>query len=77
LDSFLAEATLKDPSISEINALFNVWLAECCHNREHARINDTPNMAYQSSKTPLRFTSLDTVAKAFLRLEQRKVDKSG
>jgi len=78
LDSFLAEADLKDPKdLSEINALFNVWLAECYHNREHAGIGKTPEMAYKSSKTPLRFLPADTVAKAFLRLEQRKVDKSG
>jgi transposase InsO family protein len=78
MDSFLAEAELKRPkSLSEINALFNVWLAECYHNKEHSGIENTPEMAYISSKTPLRFMPADTVAKAFLRLEQRKVDKSG
>jgi transposase InsO family protein len=78
LESFLAEATLKKPKdLSEINALFNVWLAMCYHNREHSEIKDTPENAYISSKTPLRFLSADTVAKAFLRLEKRKVDKSG
>ena len=78
LDSFLAEAVLKRPAnLTEMNSLFNVWLSECCHNKEHAGINDTPETVYRSSKTPLRFLPTDTVAKAFLRLEQRKVDKSG
>jgi len=78
LDSFLAEAELKCPkSLSEYNALFNVWVTECYHNREHAGIGKPPETAYISSKTPLRFMPVDTVAKAFLRLEQRKVDKSG
>jgi transposase InsO family protein len=78
LDSFLAEAALKRPeNLSGVNALFNVWLAECYHNKEHAGIGNTPEIAYTSSKTPLRFLPADTVAKAFLRLEQRKVDKSG
>jgi hypothetical protein len=52
-------------------------MAECYHNKEHAGIDKAPEMAYISSKTPLRFLPVDTVAKAFLRLEQRKVDKSG
>jgi hypothetical protein len=78
LDSFLAEADLKRAvSLPDFNNLFNVWLAECYHNKEHSAINTTPETAYQSSKTPLRFLPPDTIAKAFLRLEQRKVDKSG
>jgi transposase InsO family protein len=78
LDSFLAEAELKHPdNLSEINTLFNVWISECYHNKEHSGIESTPEMAYQSSKTPLRFLPVETVAKAFLRFEQRKVDKSG
>ena len=64
-------------NLPEINALFKIWLAECYHNKEHAGIENTPETAYQSSKTPLRFLPADTVTKAFLRLEQRKVDKSG
>jgi len=78
LDSFLDEADLKhSQGLSDFNALFKVWLAECYHNKEHSGISTTPETAYKSSKTPLRFLSADTVAKAFLRLEQRKVDKSG
>ncbi|MCL2644960.1 MAG: DDE-type integrase/transposase/recombinase [Betaproteobacteria bacterium] len=78
LDSFLDEADLKQArSLSEFNDLFHVWIAECYHNKEHSGIGQTPETAYKSSKTPLRFLPADTVAKAFLRLEQRKVDKSG
>jgi len=78
VEAFLAEADLKKAeSLSAFNHLFNVWLAECYHSKEHSGINAAPETAYKSSKTPLRFLSADTVAKAFLRLEQRKVDKSG
>jgi len=78
LDSFLAEAALKKPQdLSEMNSLFNVWLSECYHSREHAGIDSTPDAAYQLSKKPLRFVSVEDVTKAFLRLENRKVDKSG
>jgi len=78
LDAFLAEAKLKRATdLSAFNHLFNVWLAECYHNKEHAGIGTTPEMAYKSSRVPLRFLPAETVAKAFLCLEQRKVDKSG
>ena len=78
LDSFLVEAELKRPQdLSEINGLFNVWLDGCYHSKEHSGIDSTPDAAYAASKKPLRILSADTVAKAFLRLEQRKVDKSG
>jgi len=80
IDSFLVEAELtcaKLQDISEFNALFNAWLAECYHAREHGGINESPEIAYRSSKQPLRFLPPDTIARAFLRLEHRKVDKSG
>ena len=78
LDSFLAEAVLKKPeSLSDFNHLFNVWLEECYHSREHSGIGSTPELAYKSSKIPLRFLPAETVAQAFLHVEQRKVDKSG
>jgi len=78
LDSFLAEAALKKAtSLSEFNNLFNVWLTECYHKKEHSSLDTTPEIAYKSSKVPLRYLPADTVANAFLRLEQRKVDKSG
>jgi len=78
LDSFIVEAELKRPQdLLEINSLFNVWLAECYHNKEHAGIDSTPDKAYAESKKPRRMLPADTIARAFLRLEQRKVDKSG
>ena len=78
LESFLAEAALKNvDNLDEFNALWNVWLAECYHNKEHSALNETPEVSYKSSKTPLRFLPAEIVASAFLRLEQRKVDKSG
>jgi transposase InsO family protein len=78
IGSFLAEAHLKNSTdLTEFNRLFQVWLSECYHNKEHSAIGVSPEQAYNSSKIPLRFLPTETVAKAFLRLEQRKVDKSG
>jgi transposase InsO family protein len=78
LDSFLAEAALKRPgALSDINGLFAVWLAECYHSKAHAGIDNTPEAAYKSSKAPLKFLPADEVARAFLKAERRKVDKSG
>lgn len=90
IDSFLAEAELKNAqSLSDFNSLFNIWLTECYHNKEHSGLSGehlglgkesagiSPEIAYRSSKIPLRFEDAGTVARAFLRLEHRKVDKSG
>ena len=84
LDSFIAEAVLKKAGgLSEFNQLFNVWLEECYHSKEHTGIMTerssvcTPDDAYKTSKTPLRFLPAETVANAFLHGERRKVDKSG
>jgi len=78
LDSFLAEAALATPGgLSAINHLFDVWLSECYHNKEHMGLGVSPREAYKSSRVPLRFPDEEMVVKAFLRVEQRKVDKSG
>jgi len=78
IGSFLAEAHLKNSTdLSEFNQLLQVWLSECYHNKEHSAIGASPYEAYTSSKTPLRYLTADTIAKAFLRMETRKVDKSG
>jgi len=78
LDSFLREAALKHPqNLAELNQLFNVWLSECYHNKEHSGIGTTPEIAYASSKKPLKFHTAGIIANAFLHAEQRKVDKSG
>ena len=73
------EAALKYcKTLDEYNKFFNVWLTECYHTREHGSLNGTtPELAYKSSKSPLRFVEADTIASAFMRVERRKVDKSG
>jgi hypothetical protein len=44
----------------------------------HGSLNGmSPEIAYKTSKSPRRFASPDAVANAFMRVEQRKVDKSG
>ena len=79
VDSFLDEAAIKGcRTLDEYNKYFNVWLTECYHTRGHGGLNGaTPEIAYRTSKSPMRFVAPETVASAFMRLEQRKVDKSG
>jgi len=80
VDSFFAEVSLKRPrSLNDYNKLLDVWLNECYHTRPHGGLVGglTPEIAYKSSKSPLRFMPIDVIASAFMRLEQRKVDKSG
>jgi len=79
VESFMDEAALKYcKTLDEYNKFFDVWLMECYHTREHGSLNgNTPEIAYKSSKSPLRFAPPETVASAFMRVEQRKVDKSG
>jgi transposase InsO family protein len=79
VESFMDEAALKYcKTLEEYNKFFNVWLSECYHTREHGSLNGTtPEFAYKSSKLPLRFVLPDTIASAFMRMERRKVDKSG
>ena len=77
--AFFQEAALNKPqSLDEYNELLKVWLSECYHNKEHAGLDDsTPQIAWNESKTPLRFLPSETIASAFLHVEKRKVDKSG
>jgi len=79
VERFLDEVVLKNcKALEDYNKYFNVWLAECYHKRGHEGLNgNTPEIAYKTSKSPLRFTTPETVALAFLRVERRKVDKSG
>jgi len=79
VDSFLDEVSLKrSKDLEGYNKYFNVWLAECYHHREHGSLQgNTPEIAYKSAKSPLRFVSPETIASAFMRVERRKVDKSG
>ena len=79
VDSFLDEAALKNcKTLDDYNKYFKVWLAECYHTRAHGGLEKTsPEIAYKTSKSPLRFVSPETVAAAFMRVETRRVDKSG
>ena len=78
VDSFLDEAAIQCKTIEDYNRYFEVWLAECYHNRKHGGLHGaTPEIAYKSSKSPLRFVPQETVASAFMHVEQRRVDKSG
>jgi len=79
VESFMDEVALKNcKTLDDYNRYFNVWLTECYHTRKHGGLNGlSPEVAYKSSKTPLRFAPPETIASAFLRVETRKVDKSG
>ena len=79
VDSFLDEAALKQcRMLADYNHLFKVWLQECYHTRKHGSLKGaSPEVAYRNAKEPLRFVTPETVASAFMRVEQRKVDKSG
>ncbi len=79
VDSFLDEAVLKQcKTLEEYNRYFSVWISECYHIRKHGGLKgDTPEIAYKTSKSPLRFVQPEVVANAFMRVERRKVDKSG
>ena len=79
VESFLDEVALKNcKTLEEYNKYFKVWLEECYHKREHGGLNGTtPEVSYKTSKSPHRFVSPEIIARAFTRVEQRKVDKSG
>ena len=78
VSTFLDEVSLKRcRTLDEYNKYFAVWLQECYHLKVHSGLKMSPQAAYKSSKSALRFASADTVASAFRRVERRKVDKSG
>jgi len=79
VDGFLDEVYLKRcKTLEAFNKCFRVWLQECYHTREHKGLDGiSPEIAYRNAREPLQFVSPETVASAFLRVEQRKVDKSG
>jgi len=78
VDSFLQEAKAKKLStLDGYNHFLKVWIQEVYHARCHASLMDTPENVYKTSKIPLRFTSPEQIADAFLHCEERKVDKSG
>jgi len=79
VEAFLDEVSLiRCRTLDEYNEHFKVWLQECYHARKHSGLSGmTPEIVYKAAKSPLRFVAPDTVASAFMRVEQRKVDKSG
>jgi transposase InsO family protein len=79
VESFLNEAALnRCGTLDDLNRYFKVWLHECYHTRVHGSLNGmSPEIAYKNSKSPLRFVTPGAIASAFMRVEQRKVDKSG
>ena len=79
VESFMDEVSLKNcKTLDDYNRYFNIWLTECYHKRIHGGLKGlSPEVAYNSSKTPRRFVSPETIASAFMHVERRKVDKSG
>ena len=80
IDNFLSEIKVEKPeSLAALNRKFWVWLDECYLYRPHSSLNDnmSPVEAYNKDKEPLRFLEAEEIAEAFLRVEKRKVDKSG
>jgi len=80
VDSFLNEASLEKPqTLDQLNRLFWVWLEECYQHKPHSSLanNMSPEATYHSDKKALKFLDPETIANAFLHLEERKVDKSG
>jgi hypothetical protein len=65
--------------LGELNRKFWAWLDECYQFRPHSALDGgmSPFGAYQSDKEPIRFVESGQIAEAFLRVEKRKVDKSG
>lgn len=80
VDSFVSEAALEKPqSLDKLNQLFWVWLEECYQKKPHSGLQDnmSPETAYRSDRKALKFLDPETIAKAFLHCEERKVDKAG
>jgi putative transposase len=79
VDAFLSEAALEKPkSLDKLNELFQVWLEECYQNQSHSALAGiSPQTAYRGSKNALRFLKPELLAEAFLRWEERRVDKAG
>jgi transposase InsO family protein len=79
VDSFLSEALLeKHKTLERLNQLFCVWLSECYQNKPHSALgNNSPESTYKSDRKEIRFADTDTIARAFLHSETRKVDKVG
>jgi transposase InsO family protein len=79
LDAFLAEAALSKPkTLAALNQLLDVWIHEYYHKKPHTSLGDiSPEIAFKTDTRALTFVDVATCAKAFLHLEERKVDKTG
>jgi len=76
----LAEIYVDKPKdLESLNRRFWAWLDECYQHRPHSSLenNASPYSAFNSDKQLIRFMDATQIADAFLRVEQRKVDKSG
>lgn len=80
VDGFLSEIQVDRPKdLNALNRRFWAWLDECYQYRAHSSLenNISPAAAFNTDKELIRFLDADQIAEAFLRVEQRKVDKSG
>jgi transposase InsO family protein len=83
VNSFIDELQLeKVDSLEELNRKWNAWLDVCYQTTEHAALKDnkfgkTPEAAFMNDSAELRFVDQETIHNAFLRVEPRKVDKTG
>jgi putative transposase len=80
IDGFLSEIKIEKPdTLNKLNQRFWVWLDECYQHKPHSSLADnvSPAVAFNMDKEPLRFLDAEKIAEAFLRIEERKVDKSG
>lgn len=80
IDSFLSEIQFDKPKdLNTLNRRFWAWLDECYQYRAHSSLDDhmSPIIAFNTDKELIRFLDTDRIAEAFLRVDQRKVDKSG
>jgi len=69
----------KPQTLEYFNQLFHVWLEECYQNKPHSALGDmlSPNAAYQRDRKALKFLDQETIARAFMHCDERKVDKTG
>ena len=79
VESFLAELSLqKVQTLEELNHLFSAWLSEGYNNKHHGALNGkTPAEVFASDDAPVRFSSMEALADAFLHEAERTVDKTG
>lgn len=80
VQSFLNEVALEKPkTLDQLNDWFQAWLSECHQTKPHSTLGDTisPETAFRSDPSALRFAEPENLANAFLHSEERKVDKSG